>query len=75
MITLKRQECVESKMGREHDGGWNWTSDVHFRMGFVEHAYNQREGFNVEGERAWGKLMTAAQVWIPGPMQGEKEEQ
>lgn len=60
MITLKLQEFIESKMGRENDGsGRNWTSDALFRMGFVEHAYNWREGFNVEGERARGKLMTA----------------
>lgn len=43
MITLKFQEFVESKMGRENDGGRNWTSDILFRRRFVEHVYSWRE--------------------------------
>lgn len=43
-------------MGRENDGGRNWTSGV---LLFFEHTYYWREGFNVEGERARGKLMKA----------------
>ena len=40
MSTLKFQESVESKTGRENDGGGIEQSDILVRMGFVEHAYS-----------------------------------
>ena len=59
MSTLKFQECVESKMGRENDRGGSEQRDILARM--LSMLTIRWRGFNAQKERAQGKLMEAGQ--------------